>query len=107
MRVSATIVSGVTLNNVESINVNLEEENQATSSFDFVTPKYLDSLVDIENLIVLRNEFGGEIKINSQSQHTIDEGTHRVDLNTEVASVEKDKFKGHYQGNLVTTINYL
>lgn len=107
MRVSATIVSGVTLNNVESISVDLENGDRSSGSFNFTTPSYLDSQIDIENDVVLRNKFGDEIRISSQTNHQVDEGRHQVSLNTKIEPLNREHLKGHYQGNLTTTINYL
>lgn len=107
MRISATIVSGVTLSNVESIDMDLEAGERSSSSFNFTTPRHLDSQVDIENDVVLRNEFGDEIRINSQGNHQVNDGKHQVNLNTELEPLSNKLLKGHYQGNLTTTINYL
>ncbi|MFV1885323.1 MAG: hypothetical protein ACMZ7B_12600 [Balneola sp.] len=107
MRISATVVSGVTLSNVESINVDLENGERSGGSFNFTTPSYLDSQVDIENDVVLRNEFGDEIRISSQGNHQFNDGKHQVNFNTEIEPLNSKLLKGNYQGNLTTTINYL
>ena len=107
MRISATVVSGVTLSNVESINVDLENGERRSGSFNFTTPSYLDSQVDIENDVILRNEFGDEIRISSQGNHQFNDGKHQVNLNTEIEPLNKKLLKGYYKGNLTTTINYL
>ncbi|MBO6523310.1 MAG: hypothetical protein JJ971_05745 [Balneolaceae bacterium] len=107
MRISATILSGVTLNHVKAIDVDVNEGNQAISSFEFTTPRHLDSDVEVKEKIILKNEFGDQIEFISESEHQARNGKHRIILKASVELPSTQHMHGHYQGDLTTTINYL
>ncbi len=107
MRISATIVSGVTLNHVEAIDLDIYEENSTRSSFEFTTPEHLDSEVETKEKIILVNEFGDQLELATESECQTRNGRHRVNLKASVDSESTQKLKGRYLGNLTTTINYL
>ena len=107
MRISATIVSGVTLNHVEVINVDFNKESRTRSDVEFTTPEHLDTDVKVSESVVLENEFGDQVELTSESEHSTNKGKHKITLTSMVDPSVKDNVSGYYRGNLTTTINYL
>ena len=107
MKISATIVSGITLNHVDAIDVSLNEGVENQSNFEFIAPKHIDSDVEIKEKVIIRNEFGDQLELTSESEHHFENGKHRVTLRASVDPSDKKNMKGHYQGSLTTTINFL
>lgn len=107
MRISATIVSGVTLNHVEAMDVDFNTGIQTHSNLEFTTPKYLDTDVEVTETVVLENEFGDQLELTSESEHRVKDGKHRVTLTATVDPAINQNEPGYYQGSLTTTINYL
>ena len=107
MKISATIVSGVTLNPVKAMNVDLKTENQTQNAFEFITPEHLDTEVEVTGTVTLENEFGETLVLISESDHRNDNGKHKITLTSTFDSEIKHNASGQYHGNLTTTINYL
>ena len=107
MKISATIVSGITLNHGDAIDVSLDEGVQSQSNFEFIAPKHIDSDIEVKEKVLIENEFGDQIELISESEHYIEDGKHWVTLRTSVPHSDKKNMKGHYQGSLTTTINFL
>lgn len=107
MRVTATIISGTTLNNVEAISLNLERDSELNTMFKFTAPKNVETDVSIKNSIIAVNEFGDELKLSSSSVHQSEGRIHSVGLNTKVENPSQTVLRGSYEGNIITSINYL
>ncbi len=107
MRVSATIISGATLNNIQAINLDFEDETRSVGGFEFIAPSNADTQVEIENSIIATNEFGDIVTINSNSTLDKEKGKHSISLNATVNQSESNVLRGSYQGNINTIINYL
>lgn len=107
MRVTATIISGATLNNIEAIDLDLERNTESSRVFKFTAPKNIETDVSTKNSIIAINEYGDKLKLSSSSIHESENGTHFVDLNTKVKTPDQIILRGFYKGNIIASINYL
>lgn len=107
MRVSATIISGATLNNIEAINLDLTSNVKTGGSFEFLAPNNMETQVDVENSIKITNEFGEVLDLASDSLHQIENGKHLINLNAALTDNSTNNLRGNYYGNVTTTVNYL
>ncbi|GAB5407700.1 MAG: hypothetical protein BalsKO_00650 [Balneolaceae bacterium] len=107
MKVSATIISGATLTNIEAIDLDLELNTNSKSAFRFTAPKNIETDVSTKSLIIAINEYGDELKLSSSSVHKSENGIHFIDLRTTVENPDETILRGTYEGNILTIINYL
>ncbi len=107
MRVTATIISGATLTNIETINIDFSDTKESTGHFEFIAQKNIDTHISVENSIIAKNEFGDELTLSSNSTHEGNEGVHSVDFSAKILEKDNKDLRGNYFGSLKTTINYL
>ncbi len=107
MRVSATIISGATLETVESITIKLDTNTETTGRFEFVTNKHAVTHVETSNTTELTNQYGDKINLNTDSLHKSSNGRHSVDIEAKIDQTNQADLKGTYTGSITTTINYL
>lgn len=105
MNVSVSVISGVTLSEVNAVDINFDDKTVTQGGFECTTPKNMDAQIVNQESVVITNEFGESITINSDSSSTTSNDVHSVklgaDIGTQVASL-----RGTYQGTLTTTISY-
>lgn len=107
MRVSATIISGATLESVESITVKLNTNTEAIGRFEFVTNKYAVTHVETSRMIQLVNQYGDKIELTTDSLHESSNGKHSVNIEASVNPASLNNLKGTYTGAITTTLHYL
>ena len=106
MTITVTIVNGVSLSKVEQINIDLENNTINGGQLDFTIPSYIDTDIEVQDTILLKNEFGDEVLVHTDSFHKVDNKLHNVKLNPQLAGIENE-LRGTFKGVVVTTVNYL
>jgi len=107
MRVTATIISGATLTNVNTINIDFSDRNESTGHLEFIALMNIDTHVSVEDSIIAKNEFGDELTLSSYCTQEGNGGVHSVDFNAKILTTNNKRLRGNYFGSLITTINYL
>jgi hypothetical protein len=107
MRVSATIVSGATLSNSEMININLKNNLMAGGTISLVTPQNIETEIEVNDTIVLKNQFGETIEFSSESIKATEAGRTTLELLTSPLSSPTSTPKGIYTGELIASVQYL
>ncbi len=107
MRVSATIVSGATLETVQPITIKLDTNTETSGRFEFVTTKHAVTHVETSSYAQLTNQYGEKINITTDSLHKSKNGRHSVDIEARIDQNSAANLKGTYTGSITTSINYL
>lgn len=105
MNVSVTVVSGVTLSEVNSVDINFDNNTVTEGGFEITTPKHLDADISNQESVVITNQFGESITINSDSTSSVTDDVHSIKLGANFGS-ELANLRGTYEGTLTTTITY-
>lgn len=107
MRVSATVVSGVTLANSQQININLQNDEITGGTFTLTTPENLDTEITIEEQLILKNEFGEVITYNPGTKLQSSDKNKFFELLASPNSQDRKSLKGTYTGELIASVQYL
>lgn len=105
MNVSANVVSGSSISDIEFLEINLKTENSNFLEFNVMPPNNIETQVNSDSSFVLTNQFGETITLESDSSISSDIGSQSVNL--KVILAESDlHLRGQYQGNLLSSISY-
>jgi hypothetical protein len=105
MNVSANVISGSSISNIDFLEINLKKENSNFLEYDFTPPRNIETQVNSDSSFVLTNQFGETITLESDSSISSDIGSQSVNL--KVILAESDlHLRGQYQGNLLSSISY-
>ncbi len=107
MRVSATIISGSTLETVELVTVGLNSKTDAVGRIKFVTTKHVEAHVETSSSAQMINQYGDMIELSTDSLHEAENGRHSVDIKATIETKLPSGLKGTYKGTITSTINYL
>lgn len=105
MRVTVTVVSGATLTNVTPLEVDFEKNEIKGGNFRFIAPVNTDTEVTVSENVTLKNQYGEEITLKSDSLHKIEKDIHEVDIDVDLP--QKRKLNGQFTGTVITTVYYL
>jgi hypothetical protein len=105
MNVSVSVISGVTLSEVSTVDINFDDNTISEGGFEITTPKSMDAQIVNQESVVITNEFGESITIGSDSSSTIDNDVRFVTLGADIGQPTAN-LRGTYQGTLTTTISY-
>ncbi len=105
MNVSVSVISGVTLSEVNAVDINFDDHTVTQGGFEFTTPKNMDAQIVNQESVVITNEFGESITISSDSSSTTSNDVHSVKLGADIGN-HVASLRGTYQGTLTTTISY-
>jgi hypothetical protein len=105
MNVSANVISGSSISNIDFLEINLKKENSNFLEYDFTPPRNIETQVNSDSSFVLTNQFGETITLESDSSISSDLSSQSVNL--KVILAESDlHLRGQYQGNLLSSISY-
>lgn len=105
MRVTVTVVSGATLTNVTPLEVDFEKNEIKGGNFRFIAPVNTDTEVTVSENVTLKNQYGEELTLKSDSLHKIEKDIHEVDIDVDLP--QKRKLNGQFTGTVITTVYYL
>ncbi|MBO6535500.1 MAG: hypothetical protein JJ966_04715 [Balneolaceae bacterium] len=105
MNVSVSVISGVTLSEVSTVDINFDDNTISEGGFEITTPKSMDAQIVNQESVVITNEFGESITIGSDSSSTIDNDVRFVTLGADIGQPTAN-LRGTYHGTLTTTISY-
>jgi len=107
MRISATVVSGATMNNSNQININLKNDIMTGGTITFNAPDDIDTQITVEDTFTLSNEKGETITYESDTFHEIVGTTHVLELLTSPLPDQNRPQSGMFRGELIASVNYL
>lgn len=107
MNVSVRVISGVTLTNSPQISINLENNEMTGGIFTLTTPGNLDTQIDIEQDLILTNEFGDVITYESGSRLQSADKKKILEVLATPAGDQEKKLTGKYTGELIASVQYL
>lgn len=84
MNVSVSVISGVTLSEVSTVDINFDDNTISEGGFEITTPKSMDAQIVNQESVVITNEFGESITIGSDSSSTIDNDVRFVTLGADI-----------------------
>jgi len=105
MNVSVSVISGATISELQSVEIDFEEQQITEGGFALSTPKSVDTLVGNEADVTLTNQFGESITMKADSKLTNREDFQSVDVATQIDPTLTN-LRGTYQGLLTTTVEY-
>lgn len=105
MRVTVTVLSGATLTDVTPLELDFEKNEIKGGDFSFTAPMNAAADVSVTENVLLKNEFGEEISLKSDSLHKVEDNLHKVNVGVDLSQTEA--LNGHYEGTIVTTVYYL
>lgn len=107
MRISATVISGATMQNSNQININLKNDIMTGGTITFNAPDDIDTQVTVEPTITLSNENGETIIYKSDTLHEVIGSTHILELLTSPLPDQNRPQTGMFRGELIASVNYL
>ena len=105
MNVSATVISGSTISDVQNVNIDFNNNTVSSGGFEINTSKNIDTAIENDDLVTLTNEFGESITIEPDSSLISENTTQRVNLSAKLDE-SLANLRGAYQGTMTTTIAY-
>ena len=105
MNVSATVISGSTISDVQNVNIDFNNNTVSSGGFEINTSKNIDTAIENDDLVTLTNEFGESITIEPDSSLISENTTQRVNLSAKLDG-SLANLRGAYQGTMTTTIAY-
>lgn len=105
MNVSATVISGSTISDVQNVNIDFNNNIVSSGGFEINTSKNIDTAIENDDLVTLTNEFGESITIEPDSSLISENTTQRVNLSAKLDG-SLANLRGAYQGTMTTTIAY-
>ena len=105
MRVTVTVLSGATLTDVTPLEMDFNNNEVKGGTFRFTAPVNADTEVTISEDVTLKNQYGEELTLKSDSLHKIENNIHEVDIDVDLP--RERNLNGQYTGTVVTTVYYL
>lgn len=107
MRISATIVSGATLEGVNAIEFDFLTNSKTKGLLEFKISKNIDTHIESSSEATLMNQNGDFFSADLSEMHHKIGNKNLIEFNTDFNDIDSETLEGTYTGEIVTTINYL